>query len=936
MENIKKNNLTAIKYVFFILSVLTSNKALNSSAERLPLSAKNSHIRFPSINQWESKKGRPLTLYYKNDAVNMQSLLHPNGLEGALESLINKYNDLHKSDKSFKPFTTMEYIFHFDETDLDDQHDLATQFNKQFPLTFKGTPIMKLLGTVAFQNNNSKIDQTLETDGWHFDNPKANFKHGEIILMRDPVKIIDTATQTEVPRSHNYIYGIATYQIPENMPKEMYEWIGKDASWVLVQIDNEQTFWIDPTYIGKFTEKKIEQPAQSKPTAPETVTPESKSSKSDVKIEDLIKQEVPQEALQIEVIQKEALQIEVIQTPETIATHAILTFLDDSEQSMQALTQFLLYALNQKAGPILVSTSLFLSIQKAPSLLSVANQKANAPMIHFNNYLQKIRKKISELIDKKFDAQQISAELNKELSYASNTYPGNTGSIAPLVFKTIYEDNFHWNDWIVKSVDSSKNLLLFIPKNYKNKNYALDMAEYKPSSKLPLAAPLTETEYKIGLKIDHMETVTEEQSRTLQATKFDNADYFVTSLWPRRNIKDANSSDIFVSRAEYTRAKQYKTPRWAIFMCGHGWPNKLISFLSIQSFSDVLDFLETKINTSLLAYHSCFSSGTNTKLIYDDIKKQSAKTFSFAIAMHGVTDTPQRATVGFILPGDQEIDTRMIDMENKNLALTGDSDYKSFIDNVTTMNFSNLAQAILPILKLESGFIVPQIRLAGKEWFNIEDVQNNIALIGNTFAKTCKIIDLNKYFARVDPNTKKSRIPKFYFLYAPIIPCELKLPAGFSPIFIPMASAKKPNSDTFIYYIQKVSSDKSYLTHESALNDILTMFTSTLPGYYSMQLWIKNLFDWYSDVVIEVKPNINNPTQQDAVVYLTIMSENKPYMFKQYDRLKSLEKDYKQDLQSHIGKIEDFAKERTKFKPLEDIVKKKSEEVNKKPGKQTP
>lgn len=533
---------------------------------------------------------------------------------------------------------------------------------------------------------------------------------------------------------------------------------------------------------------------------------------------------------------------ETLEKPLPFATHALLIFLDDSEIEMGAEASDLLVALAKKAAPILASTSLLAAIYYHPTPSDlIETEPENKLYRSLDARYKEITKRIQELIGSKDivslkDKEEIVAQLNKEFPPMPELKNADDRINAAAMREAL---SFNPDDWIIKVADSEKRLLLLIPRDYTNNGTPIDLKQYRPLTKrLSVNDPLTQTEYQTGLKVDHMETITSyEDAFPEQFTPKEYADYFMQAIWPRKI--GANCSDIFVSNAEYTQAKR-QSPRWLIYASGHGQtPSEQNNQqgrsigLTLDMFKEFLDFINSKINTSIFVYISCYAVGTNMQLVYQDERKL-AKTYSFIIITQGVTDSVTTTYSGYEL---DQFTLADIDFTNKTLEIAPDEDYVQFIKNFTSVpEVTDFRSAISPIMSLEQkkdyGVLeMPHIRLKGRDFFTLADTTHKIAIIGNIFAKTCTQVDLAKYFA------KNGSTPEYYLVYAPYIPCELiitSLPNN-KPYFIPMFRAEMGDTSIFEYHIQKITAP------HLSLSELITTFTNTIPIYNSVHVQINDL-----------------------------------------------------------------------------------------------
>ncbi len=540
-----------------------------------------------------------------------------------------------------------------------------------------------------------------------------------------------------------------------------------------------------------------------------------------------------------------------------LATDGLLIFLDNTEKMLNPVSEQLLFALHQKACPILASTHLLKAIEETPNVAQFA-ATFDTPMAEkIRQYFNDIKKAVPHFIDNNPGLSQ--EEINKKIqdflfakaSELDLKFKGT--SIKNLLFdihRSLIKEFTPWNrnEWLIKAVN--QQLLLLVPRNYvKNRSGEI----ISGSLSLPSSTSLTTFEYKTGLKIGHMQTVTDYHAAIKVSSVAVPDQYFMDPLL---------KSSIFVSRAEYAQISQiYEQPRWALFINGHGSIGKKICGLSIPAFSQMLEFLDTKINTAFLTYSSCYSVGTNQKQIYKDLERPTK--LSFPVATASAFDDVAFSSVTLPWPG---IGVDTIDFQNKTLKVKYTTNFKQFIDLATSKNpdITLIASTVMPqAIKLAE--LAPHIRFGGSEWFTIDSAKNSVATIGTPFAQTCTKVDLIKRFS------KKGLIPTIYCLYIPIIPCELVInSSGYKPFFFPMASLKTLDQNYFMYYIKKLS-----VPHHS-LRNVHNMFTKSISDKYKLiaaldEIELKEIDDrtLYAEpqIIKDVFIIHNNPIQN--VVWFT-------------------------------------------------------------------
>ncbi|HEV2600829.1 MAG TPA: ankyrin repeat domain-containing protein [Candidatus Babeliales bacterium] len=266
-------------------------------------------------------------------------------------------------------------------------------------------------------------------------------------------------------------------------------------------------------------------------------------------------------------------------------------------------------------------------------------------------------------------------------------------------FNDFYK-NFDPSKWIIRKINDAKSqstgLYCMIPNGYQG-------ISQDSLQQLHAADELTESEYNLGLKIEHMDPIppqnkqdlrdyfikqceretiavfsnTDYQADDAQATEDDYAtgDYFIKNC-----IKEKK---VFVSQSDYSKAKR-EPVRWIIYLDGHGRYGSHIAQLSFQGFNTLLTFLEKDILTVFFVYFSCYSAGFNAQHIFGELMAQEgAKTLPFPIATNILTDAPATsANLNF----SAFIETLLHDPSN----------YRQAIAHITSSALDSMAQIRLP------------------------------------------------------------------------------------------------------------------------------------------------------------------------------------------------------------------------------------------------
>jgi len=439
-------------------------------------------------------------------------------------------------------------------------------------------------------------------------------------------------------------------------------------------------------------------------------------------------------------------------------SNGLLIFLDDSENNeaggageFGGLSQQCALALIQEAGPLIVSASLIVNISKAAKPLGSS---------------RKLFKRYEEITHKAIDLR--TYEESKELK--------------EIWVDVIDFDRIAAKNWVIKKINDS--LYLLLPQNYlQEKNVTK-----KDVTMFDEKGPLTETEYRLGFKVNHMPTVISVESIQCSGNH-GFADYFMQSVWDTIN----NKSSVFVTNEEYREVKKYDIPTWSVYITGHGSVNNAIAHLSIVQFKEFLDFLQRKVVTKLLYYVACYGAGVNNELLYKDVEAGIHTTYSYPIITHALTDA-STVVGGMIL---------WITWWGK-LKIAHGINYYDFFKKMVTSN-ENYGDIVAELMKYPDEFkkaqYLAQIKLPGLPWFSVVD-EDAVVSIGSVLAKTRTApLTIETFFAK---KGKKAQ-PQALLLYAHTMPFEFVINTKnpFSdcpPAFISMVPG------TALHHIKKISS----------------------------------------------------------------------------------------------------------------------------------
>ncbi len=429
-------------------------------------------------------------------------------------------------------------------------------------------------------------------------------------------------------------------------------------------------------------------------------------------------------------------------------TNALLIFLDDDEAErleIGSVTSKFATAVVEEAGPILVSASLVANIYQREALEEKDPRKILAR-------LRELRRNWSE-----DNADQIAKE-EKAIKIAAIGFNAESAQ-----------------RWIIKEINPY--LYLFLPKHYLRKRGLSEKSvrEYRPDD------GITDVEYTVGLKVNHMQTVSADDIRKPSAFP-EYADYFMDALWNKVEVR----SPLFVTRTEDG------TNYWGIYINGHGSCGKCVTNLLIPQFKDFLDFLENKLFTKLLYYQTCYGTGMTSAALYKDAQKGIEKTYSFAIITQSLTEA---------VTGIKRLEACIKD---ETLKVKCTIDYAGFVEKIRSSDVINYRDLIAYIVKdWDLGLAsFPQIKFPGLPWFSVVD-QDKVISIGWVMARTRKRpLDI----ATFGKKREEGEEPLGILLYTDDVPFELVInsdDSDWSPDIISMIPGKAR------HHLAKISSQST-------------------------------------------------------------------------------------------------------------------------------
>lgn len=399
-------------------------------------------------------------------------------------------------------------------------------------------------------------------------------------------------------------------------------------------------------------------------------------------------------------------------------------------------THSLLSALYHQSTPILVATCVWRNFverkQEFATRSTIPETQECKLLKHYNDILSKLnywteffKKQTANFSDVKLlVAEQINDEFcNKDaLLKLQNDKLAKAPNIEDLYLGLLfYLFDFDFAKWECYKVTDYYYLL--IPQKYsehclKRNELAKSIQEY------------TQKELALGLKVDHLERITEP------------LDVSLVSFEPNRRpefefIKGLY--DLFITFDDDLDNNYFYS--WNIFLAGHGlnmqslYPNnpekiEIISNLSIAEFKNLLSFLNNKIKTEIFMYTSCYGAGKHLQEPY--ISDGKIDCFNFPIIINNVSDTVSY-TYGFysaVLPtikdGKFSFDYYTFDQKNNswNYKFEFPINWKRFFSKINSFNkdadidklCNKEVWEFLGPLYIET---LPNIRLRGTDSFMI-------------------------------------------------------------------------------------------------------------------------------------------------------------------------------------------------------------------------
>lgn len=514
---------------------------------------------------------------------------------------------------------------------------------------------------------------------------------------------------------------------------------------------------------------------------------------------------------------------------EPYAQRSLLILLDESEllqkdvwnlNNFSALSLNLLDALEEKV-PILTTASLFNNILVARQafydfatlpLADIRNKYKEPPQndpYNLMDYKQTIEKMYLAINWTNNTIKQYLKNNPKKSAYEAAEYVNRQfkgdeieSSTAFLVAAT---SSFDPSEWICKQ--ASQGMYLFIPRKYYEKDIP-ELITYNEAT-TKQQKNLTELELKLGIKIDHMPAISQSMLTTASMQQMPHYQF--------------NLSEVFVTKQEYAQAalvfnKQIMPPTWAMYLVGHGTvPTSVDDFIQAASANEekiffqnlkkqgftslsyladfsifelrkFLDFLASKLRTTLFMIDACYVGGQNIAAIVDNFGKSiTEKIYPFTIIAGGIAQAPTMYLNNILaLPPDLDPDT--IDLKKMRIVNEPVIKVSKFFTMLRTQGTVDYLELIKTIRVFKGRTIseitdLPQIKLAGLPWSQAIDIPGKVISIQNILAATYKgELDISTFFGGRLVQNQQGRLirekliyPEVLLLYAEKIPFSLKI-----------------------------------------------------------------------------------------------------------------------------------------------------------------
>lgn len=406
------------------------------------------------------------------------------------------------------------------------------------------------------------------------------------------------------------------------------------------------------------------------------------------------------------------------------------------------ISKALFFAIEQKAGPILVSGCLFNSFLQTSK--DVDTRYATGALK--DNPFAELVTKASHALQHEKDNSRLPKIMNEVLSEG-----GLATKIASAIVEKAYPEvwqaillnrSINFEDWLVFEVDASRLLYLLIPYDY-----IWRLAPELLRDKSYVVKNIAKISWLLGFKLYNMNMISNKELPNLTKKACNPGLYDASLLTLLDNI--------FITQQEYFQNKKAETsPIWTLYLTGHGTPRATVAGIALREFSKMLDFFEKSIITKLFVYDSCFAAGQNAEEIYRDLLREgSKKLYQYPLVTAALTD----ASTSVSFPNFFDRNGQLL-VKDRKLFPAYDLDFADFMNRALTtqtpLDFAYIVAPVIPLAESSklygSAKTAAQIRLPGMPWFSVIDAQNRVVSISTLLAAAYegKSLDILKFFTQ--------------------------------------------------------------------------------------------------------------------------------------------------------------------------------------------
>jgi hypothetical protein len=298
---------------------------------------------------------------------------------------------------------------------------------------------------------------------------------------------------------------------------------------------------------------------------------------------------------------------------------------------------------------------------------------------------------------------------------------------------------------------------------------------------------------------------------------------FVRDIDTTEEIKEKNTLKL----SDEQQKKIKKLLHLEILICHKiSVANGLIANLSIASYCQFLDFLNTKIPTTMLYYSTCFGGGQHLQIPF--VSRGVEKAYNYTIISDISEDV---AGIGRIPSFDILSSPRNVEIYFLNgipharLSLQSHISFNKFF---SSLKYNLPLTDILAFITYKDPSNIPAIRLPGTFWFSTARLKN-VAYITNvaiSAAKTKKIIDISG---------KKTAL-----LYAPLIPVSIIINIEEKPTTFDISAAQNQSEKQIPLFMSAASDQKVHWL--LALKAPHCLLTAIINNFFVQGLPASNIF----------------------------------------------------------------------------------------------